>query len=316
MRAIAISIGVIAAISAMVTQAVQTKHVVASQASGNSRQLTDRSADEAAIRANVAQYVKAFNAHDAKAITELFAPDAQIVDKDGNTYEGREAIENVFKGVFADSPNKTTEVLVESIRMIGSDLAVEVGTTKEIEAANETPDYDRYTVLHVKRDGKWHMALARDEEGAVPPAHERLQPLAWLVGEWVDDGGSTVVNSTGRWSEDGNFLLLDFKIKINGREAMTVNQRIGWDPQCKCIHAWLFDSEGGFGESFWARDDGSWIIRSTGVRPDGSTGSATNYLTQTGNDGYIWRSTDRIVAGEKQPPVAVKIARKAPEAKN
>ena len=50
-------------------------------------------------------------------------------------------------------------------------------------------------MVHVKRDGKWQMALARDEEGPVATAHERLRPLAWLVGEWVDDGGSVVVHA-------------------------------------------------------------------------------------------------------------------------
>src|SRR5262245_28434312 len=152
MRNIVISIGVIASVSALAVYSVQSQRAVAIQADAKARPTADHSADEAAIRANVEKYVKAFNAHDAKAIADLFMPDGQIIDKDGNTYEGREAIAAVFKEAFADSPKKTTEVLVESIRFVGSDLAVEVGTTKEIEVPNETPDYDRYTVLHVKRD--------------------------------------------------------------------------------------------------------------------------------------------------------------------
>src|SRR5262249_12056328 len=125
----------------------------------------DRSADQAAIRANVAAFVKAYNAGDAKAIAALFTPDGQVMDKDGDASEGREQIEETFAEIFAENPEKRIEVIVESIRFIGSDLAVEVGSTKETLGPGETPDYDRYTVLHVKRDGKWLMALARDQEG-------------------------------------------------------------------------------------------------------------------------------------------------------
>src|SRR5262249_43443821 len=145
-------------------------------------------------------------------------------------------------------------ISVESIRFIGPNLALEVGTTKETFTPAEPPDYDRYTVLHVKQDGKWLMALARNQEGPAATGHERLQPLAWLVGDWVDDGGSVVVRSSCRWSADGNFLLQDFKLEINGRNAMNVTQRIGWDPLGKRIRSWVFDSEGGFGESLWTRD--------------------------------------------------------------
>src|SRR5262249_15969652 len=136
------------------------------------RATVDRSADEKAIRANVAAFAKAYNARDAKAIAALFTPDGQIVGKDSDTSEGRAAIQQAFADLFAENPQKRIEVTVESIRFIGSDLAVEQGSTKETDAPGEPPEYDRYTVLHVKRDGKWLMALARDEEGPPPSSHE------------------------------------------------------------------------------------------------------------------------------------------------
>ena len=42
---------------------------------------TDHSADEAAIRANVATFLNAYNAKDSQAIAALFMPDGQIEDK-------------------------------------------------------------------------------------------------------------------------------------------------------------------------------------------------------------------------------------------
>jgi uncharacterized protein (TIGR02246 family) len=314
MRRIWISAGILAVVSAIIAQT----STVGRSAPGESPNLplADRAADEQAIRANIDAFVKAYNVGDGKAVAGLFTPDGQIENKDGNITDGRESIAQAFADIFADSPQKRLEVFVESIRFIGAELAVEVGTTKETPAPGESPEYDRYTVLHVKRDGKWQMALARDEEGPPSSSHDRLQPLSWLVGEWVDNDGSSVVASTCRWSDDGNFLLQEFELQLNGEEAMKVSQRIGWDPQAKCIRSWVFDSEGGFGQSTWTRDDDStWIIKANGVRPDGSTASATNRLIPIGSDGYFWQSADRIVAGEPQPPMEVKVVRKPPQAK-
>jgi uncharacterized protein (TIGR02246 family) len=322
MRHILLSIALIAGLSAVIAQAVQSQSVPKKQDSsatpsgrdeGKAPGKADRSADESAIRANIAQFVKAYNAGDAKGVAALFAPDGEAWDKEGNEAEGREAVAETFSELFKALPKRKIEVFVDSIKFIGADLALEVGSTKETPAPNEPPEYDRYTVLHVKRDGKWQMALARDEEGPIATAHEQLEPLAWLVGEWVDDGGSTVVLSSCRWSDDGNFLLQDFKLQENGRNAMNVSQRIGWDPVAKTIRSWVFDSEGGYGESTWTRDGNSWIIKATGVRPDGTTASATNLLTPSGSDNYVYRSTDRIVSDERQPPMEIKVVRKPPQ---
>jgi uncharacterized protein (TIGR02246 family) len=324
MRRIYLLIGLLAGMVLVIAQAVQSRSEPKQQAAPDARAgqeqagekaATDHSADEAAIRANVAAFVRAYNAGDAKAVAALFAPDALIVDKEDDTSQGRAAIEQTFADLFAAAPQKRLEVFIGSIRFIGPDLAVEVGTTKELPAPGEPPDYDRYTVLHVKRDGKWLMALARDAEGEPPPNHERLRPLAWLVGDWVDDGGSVVVFSTCRWSEDRNFLLQEFKLQIEGQEAMRVSQRIGWDPLAKRIRSWVFDSEGGYGESVWTRTDNAWVIKANGVRSDGTTASATNMLIPAGTDGYVWRSTDRIVGDEAMGPIEVKVVRKPPQPK-
>lgn len=308
MRRIWLGIGVLALVSVFIVQ------TVLSQPTPKGAPVENRAGDEAAIRQHIEQFEKAYNAHDAKAVAALFAPDGKIEDKEGHTFEGRETIEKTFAAIFADSPKQQLEVYVESIRFINADLAMEVGTTKATNPG-EAPEYDRYTVLHVRRDGKWQMAYARDEEGPKASANERLQTLAWLVGEWVDDDGVSDVSSTCKWSDDGMYLLQEFKLKLKGQEAMSVSQRIGWDPLANTIRSWVFDSEGGFGEGIWLRDGDNWIIKATGIRPDGTVGSATNYLVREGPDGYTWQSQDRVVADEVQEPIAVKIVRKAPQPK-
>jgi uncharacterized protein (TIGR02246 family) len=274
----------------------------------------DHSADEEVIRANIAAFIKAYNAHDPKAISALFTPNGQIVDEQGKAYAGRAGIEQVFKDLFTESPKKQIEVNVESLRFIGPNVALEKGTTKE-SAPGDIPEYDRYTVLHVKQDGKWLMALAEDADGDAPTAQDQLQPIAWLVGEWIDDDGSSVVRSSCRWSEDGNFLLQDFDLQLNGQNAMKVSQRIGWDPIARQIRSWVFDSEGGYGESFWTRDGDTWLIKTRGVSGDGKIGTATNTLVPAGKDAYVWRSRDRIVGDDVADPIEVKVVRKPPQPK-
>jgi uncharacterized protein (TIGR02246 family) len=275
-------------------------------------QAPKRQADEAAIRASVGAFTKAYNAHDAKAIAALFIPEGQVVDEDGETAEGREAITEVFAEVFAETPKTQIAVTIDSIRFIGADLAVEMGTTKTTPEPGETPEHGKYTVLHVKRDGKWLMALARDTGGDQPSSHEHLRPLAWLIGEWVDEGEDSVVFTTCRWSPDKNFILQDIKLRVAGRDAMDVSQRIGWDPVNKRIRSWVFDSEGGYGEGVWARTSEGWLIRTTGVRADGTQAAATNLLVPAGKDSYVWRSTDRVIGDEVMPTLEVTVIRKPP----
>jgi uncharacterized protein (TIGR02246 family) len=325
MRRNLVLIGLLAGLAIVISQSVPSRSdskkkakPVAEEAEekADGKGAADRSADDKAIRANVAAFVRAYNAGNAKAVAALFVPEGLIVDKEDNMSSGRAAIARTFKEIFEEAPQRRLEVSVESIHFIGPDLALEMGTTSETLAPGEPPDNDAYTVLHVKRDGKWQMAVARETEGEPPTGHEQLRPLAWLIGDWVDDAGSVVVQSTCRWSEDRNFLLQEFNLKKNGEKTMHVSQRIGWDPLAKCIRSWVFDSEGGYGESVWTRTgDDTWLIKATAVRPDGKTASATNLLVRAGKDAYVWRSRDRIVGGEVVKPVEVKVVRKLPQPK-
>jgi uncharacterized protein (TIGR02246 family) len=285
---------------------------VAAQKSSAGEQ-TNRAADEAAIQASAEAFIKAYNGHDAEAIAALFAPDAKVLTEEGETIEGREAIAQQFADIFADEPQTQTEVSIGSVRFIGADLAIEAGTTKTTPAPGETPEYSRYTVLHIKRDGKWLMAAVRDTEGEPPTNYERLRPLEWMIGEWIDESEDSVVLTACRWSDNKNYILQEIKLRVAGSDTMEVTQRIGWDPLSKRIKSWVFDSEGGYGEGVWARDGDTWIVKSTAVRRDGITASATNVIALMGKDAYLWQSTDRVVGNEVMPPIEVKVVRKPPE---
>jgi uncharacterized protein (TIGR02246 family) len=293
-------------------------------------------AAEVAIRANVDAFVKAYNGGNAKAIADLFTPEGQLIDENDHTTHGHDAIEHAFADVFKAAPQGRIEVNVESIRFFGSALAVETGTSKVVDKPGADPDVTHYTVMHTKSlDGKWLMTFARDtpvgsdentslpsepvasqgpKDAAAPSANfEKLKPLNWMIGDWIDEGDESLVISSCKWSADKNFILQNVEVRREGCDALIIRQRIGWDPIAGRIRAWIFDSNGGYGESFWTQDGRSWRARNTGVGPDGMRSSSMDVMTPTGKDSYTWQSVDRIVGGQRMPSLEVKVVRKPPE---
>ena len=297
------------AFSLVCSHAEGQEKTAASDAASSSTK--NHSKDEAAIRASAEAFVSAYNAHNAKALSELFLPAGQIVDADDNTIDGRDQIEKVFANVFEVNPQATIEVAIDSIRFIGTSLAVETGTTSTLYTSDSRPEYGRYNVLHVLRDGEWMMGVVRDLP-AEPTHRDHLQVLSWLVGDWIDESREGAVRTSCRWADNGSFLLQEITINRGGQDVMHVSQRIGWDPLSKRFRAWMFDTEGGHGESFWTPTETGWLIKATSVHSDGSTGSATNHIEPTGLDRYVFRSVDRVVGNELLPPVEVHVVRQPP----
>jgi len=276
----------------------------------------EKQSDEQVIRQSALAFAKAYNAGDAKAIAAQFVADGEYIDEFKNIFKGREAIEKEMAAFFEASPGNKIKITVEGVRFVGSSMAIEEGyTTLDPADANEGPAVDsRYIAVHLKQDGKWRIAVARDLESEVPTPHEHLRQLEWLLGEWVDESDDAVVKTSTRWSKDGNFILSAFHVETAGMRTMDGTQRIGWDPVSKQIRAWVFDSEGGFGEGAWARVGDEWLVKTNGVRPDGAVGSATNIYTQLDGKTIRWSSTHRVVGGELQPDVSVVVVRQPPKA--
>lgn len=299
-------------ISAILSPMMVSPMMVSAQESAEKSEDAEKSAQELSIRATVEQFVKAYNAHDAKAVADLFLPQAQIVDEDDNTIQGRDNIQQLFANVFTEQPETGISVEVESIRFIGTNLALEMGSTSTVPPAGQTPEVGRYSVLHILNDGKWSMAVVRDIP-AEPTHRDHLEALGWLVGDWIDESREGKVRTTCRWADNDSFLLQEISVLRADREIMTISQRIGWDPLRKQFKAWAFDSEGGFGESNWTPTETGWLIKATSVNNDGTTASATNHIEPTGLDRYVFRSVDRVSGNELLAPVQVTVVRQPPQ---
>jgi uncharacterized protein (TIGR02246 family) len=258
------------------------------------------SPERKAVLAADQSFVAAYNRGDVKGLAAHFAEDAEVIEADGTRFRGRPLIEQRLAETFAASPGVRIEIVSELVQPLGADAAKAEGRTvlKPVEGASETR---RHTALLVKRDGRWLIASIREETEPLVPPGERLGELDWLVGDWVDQGSDAHVRVSCRRSEDGNFLLRTFAVKRQGREVLTVQQRIGWDPLARQFRSWEFDSAGGYGEGRWSRDGDRWVIRHSGVRPEGAVGAATHIMVRERPDLVRWESLDRSVGDQAIP---------------
>lgn len=271
-------------------------------------------ADEQQIREGVMAFVKQYNAHSTEKLAALFAPDARMVFHDGTEVNGHEEIQQSFEETFADSPKVAISVVVDSIRFLTPDVAVEEGTTILFPDGDTLTSRDRYTVVHLKKNGRWLMQSVRVVANEVLSTYGQLQSLEWLIGEWIDEGRTEVVEANFRWDENKSFLLEEFQVIREGSVVLKGTQRIGWDPQAKQIRSWMFDSAGGFAEAVWTPVEGDWVCTGKAVRSDGTSASSTRTLTRAAQDRVIWSATDRFDDGEALPDLAVTMVRKPPKA--
>lgn len=263
---------------------------------------------------------KAYNAHDPKAIAQLFTPRGEFIDADDNVFDSHEAIAGEFAALFEINPRKSSvELAAEEIREISPGvLSVDcVATFSDAEGTaedKETVNVDFSALIVKQSDGKWLLASIHSEgEGNVRTPHARLKRLEWLIGEWVDESHESTMHTRTRWSDDGNFLVTDFTIHVAGRKVMSGTQRIGWDGSLGKFKSWVFDSEGGHAEGIWTQIDDRWVVKATGVRPDGDACSATHTYEPRGADAYLFSVTDRIIGDETAPDFTAAVVRKPPE---
>jgi uncharacterized protein (TIGR02246 family) len=258
------------------------------------------SPEEKAIRDADEAFVRDYNKADAKALAARFAEDAEVIEADGTRYRGRTLIERRLAETFAESPGVKLAIKADSVHLLSPEVAKEEGSTT-VTSTGGAAEARRHTALLVKRDGRWLISSIREEADPFVSPRERLKELEWMIGEWVDQGPDSHVRVNCRWSEDGNFLIRSFTVKVAGKTAMTVHQRVGWDPLAKHFRSWEFDSEGGYGEGRWGRDGDRWVIKHTGVRPEGLTASSTNIVERQRPDLVRWVSTDRVFGDHLVP---------------
>lgn len=273
---------------------------------------------EKAIRANSQAYIQAFNAADVDALAAFWAKDAVWINPDtGEEIQGRDRIKAAAKTIFAGETKPRLEATTRSVRFLTDDVATEEGSTTLI-LPGTPPQHSDYSAILVLRDGQWLIHRVFETERPAPSAHaEHLNPIAWLVGEWIDESETSSVHYTCDWTAHRSFLKREFTVLTPEGTPFEGTEIIGWDPIEKQIRSWLFDSTGGFAERTWKfrsdeNEDDRWLIHGNGVLQGGQKASAVHIITPVDNNHYTFEAVSRELGGELLPNVDETLIRRVP----
>ncbi len=258
---------------------------------------TDRSAAEA----RAASYVEAFNRRDVDACAEHWSETAEyILANSGQRVEGRNAIRAALAQLLDTDEGFELSTSDQRFRSVSKDVVIEEGVATLVSASHGI-EQANYLVVHVKRDGKWYRNSVRETTTAASHSAQRLGELAWLIGKWHREDDHGAVQLHARWMKNKRFIELSFEINDGRGDKLSGKQIIGRDPSSAIIRSWTFDSQGGFEEAVWTRDQQGWLVKVSAVFPDGSTGSEQRVLARLNEFSFTHEVIEQQVNGRLLP---------------
>jgi uncharacterized protein (TIGR02246 family) len=271
--------------------------------------------DLAAIRAASQAFAAAFNKQDAPAVAALWTEDGDYIDDAGNSFVGRKAIAQAYAKYFADNPGVKIQVIIDSLKLLSAGAAIEDGRTLVEPAPPGAPGVGKYTVVHVKVDGKWLMSTVRDIPTLTSSTYQDHADLEWLIGTWTAEEHGARLESVCSWIANKSFVQRRYELTAHDGTATTGVQIIGWNPLAGQVQSWNFSSDGGHAIGAWQPRDGGWIAEMHGTTGSGAPTTAINLLTRLDDNAYAWQSVERTVDGQALPDTEEVVLKRRPVAK-
>jgi len=246
-------------------------------------------------------YVAAFNHQDLKALGALYAEDVQFTTDDGAVISGRTAVIDGLTKYFAKNKGVKLEVEIESARLLTPEVLAEKGLSTLV-SSQGNPDTTRFAITYVKKGDQW--LIAQIDESAPPVADaaaQALSELGWMVGSWKDDAPGATIETKVAFTKNGHFLRRSFSVTREGAKTIDGTELVGYDPVAGHLRSWIFDSEGGFGESVWRQEGNKWLSSVKATGPDGGQSTAQHVITRVDDNKYTWESLNRTHNGEVLP---------------
>jgi len=256
--------------------------------------------DEQIIRNETGDFVKAFAAGDAEAITNMCAEDCCLTDAEGSQFNGRAEIKKMYEHNFQTFGLQPLTLAISKISFPAPDIGIEDGQATYTKSSSSS----RYSVVHVKRDGAWKM-LRISEFSYNPSPSEALKSLNWMIGDWTLHGKNKNVYLKVHAINNGNFLALQFSDSEGTNVTPEQLQIIGWSLKTKDIVSWNFGHEGGFGYGHWRKDGDNWFIQTKGITRDESESVADYIVKHPDNDHFSWQSLGRAIDGVRLPNMEI-----------
>lgn len=275
---------------------------------------TEDGAEATAVRKTAEEFKRAFDAGDAKAVAALWTLGGSYTEADGEQLVGREMIETAYTDFFKENPGVKIDVRIETVRVLGPNVAIEEGTSRLIYPGDEKQDSvekedatGRYSALHVRDSDGWKMASVT-EWPIDPTLAVSLDDIAWLVGDWEIASDEAIAQVSYEWDENRTFLRSRYTLKRGGTVESNGTETIARNP-AGGLRSWRLESSGAFAESLWTWQENAWLIEAVGMLPDGSEVSAVSLMTPLDENSFLWQSTERTIEGVALPgtrPLKVK----------
>lgn len=272
------------------------------------------SPDEAAVHKAMEEFVNAFNAADAKRLAATLTATAEYIDDESNRMVGANVIAEMLGKFFAANKGAAMQITPEGARTIAPGVVAEDGESVITVPDKNSQSTRKFTAIFAKVDGQWKLASIREfpEDAVVISAEERLNDLAWFVGEWLDEGRDSLVSNNVRLAADKSHLIREFSVKKDGEELVKGMQWIGVDPLTGTLKGWSFDSAGGRSETTWTKNGAEWLVRMTGITSDGDESGATFLFKPVTKDRIELKVMHKVVGGEVEPDSSTVLVRRAP----
>jgi len=263
------------------------------------------SPDTVAIKQRSESYASYFNSHDAEKLSQLWTEDGKYNNfTTRETIVGKEAIGQYFKDLFAQDTSAKLKLTIDSVNYRAPQNMIEKGFAEF--TSNGKKEKFAFKADYVNENNTWLLKkVSQIFVGTAPSHYEQLKELNWLSGKWMDEdtGNDMDVETTYKWEMNKNFLVQYFSKKILGQKEIKGQQIIGWDPSQNQIRSWIFDSDGGYGESIWYKDGDSWYSTMKYTLENGKKASSTNVYTKIDDNTYNYSLESRDVDGRLLPNI-------------
>ena len=261
----------------------------------------DSAADLAAIRQAAADFTASFNAGKASEVAAHWTEDGDYTNEDGAVYEGRAAIEQEYAAFFKANKGVRIQIVVDAVKLLSDSAAIEDGRAILDPPPAGAPAITKYTVVHVKVDGKWLMSTVRDTRLETASAYHNVADLEWLIGNWSAEEHGAKMESICRWVANKSFVERKYTVTHADHSTTSGVQLIGFNPQSNQIQSWNFSSDGGLAIGTWTPRENGWSAEVHGTTGSGVGTSAVNILTRLDDNAYTWQSVQRSAGGQSLP---------------
>lgn len=255
---------------------------------------------EQAVQKIAGAFKAAFDQGNAKQVASFWAPEGEYIEAGGMRLVGRQAIEKAYQKYFKETKNAKIQIIVDSVRQIGDNLAIEEGRSM-VTVPKGAPDVSRYTSTYVKQNGKWSLLSVKEFSLTTSASQADLNDLEWLIGIWVSELHGVALTTTYRWFPGKKFMERTYFSSSKGKQQIIGKQIIGIDPTSGDIMSWTFNTDGSYAVGIWAIVENGWLIESRGVTSDGVLTSAHNILSKIDENGCRWQSVNRTANGIELP---------------